>query len=361
MNMKRIVLVFLFLLMIFAACKDNTVETTQIPVVTGMSRPTALHDNNLESTQGALPTVDQEKFVAAYPGPTGTVDIMAKEAPLALVEPDISLDPYPGSADTRAALTDQLLLSAGTNLDSIGSNIETTTYGYQIVNKFPHDRGSHIQGLVVDDDPGILLEGSGLWGESALRRVVLESGEITQYMPLPEQYFGEGITIFDDQIIQLTWKSGVGFVYDRENFNLLELFTYAYEGWGITHDGQQLIVSDGTDMLHFWDPETLQETHQIHVYDEFGPVTQLNELEFMNGEILANVWQTDTIVRINPDSGKVSGWIDLTGLLAQEDRIGTEGVLNGIAYDALTDRLFVTGKRWPSLYEIKIVPLDSQD
>jgi len=235
------------------------------------------------------------------------------------------------------------------------------TYGYQIVNKFPHDRGSHIQGLVVDDDPGILLEGSGLWGESSLRRVVLETGEVTQFMPLPEQFFGEGITVFNDRIIQLTYKSGIGFVYDSDSFKMLNIFSYPYDGWGITHDGRQLIVSDGTDTLHFWDPETLQETHQIHVYDEFGPMTQINELEFMDGEILANVWQTDTIVRINPDSGKVTGRIDLTGLLAQKDRIGTEDVLNGIAYDSLRDRLFVTGKRWPFLYEIELVPIDSLD
>ena len=332
--MKRILLIFLFLLLIFAACKGNAVETAQITMVTGLARPTVLPDYNLEPTQGALPSVDQEKFVTAYPGP----------------------------AETEAAMTEQSLFSEGpnspigTNLDSSRPETETIIYSYQVVNKFPHDRGSHIQGLVVDDGPGILLEGSGLWGESSLRRVVLDTGEVTQFMPLPEQFFGEGITVFDNRIIQLTWKSGVGFVYDSESFNRLEIFTYAHEGWGITHDGQQLIVSDGTDTIYFWDPETLQETHQIHVYDEFGPVTQLNELEFMNGEILANVWQTDTIVRINPDSGKVSGWIDLTGLLAQEDRIGTEGVLNGIAYDSVTDRLFVTGKRWPSLYEIELVP-----
>ena len=188
----------------------------------------------------------------------------------------------------------------------------------------------------------------------------METGVVTQAIWLPDDYFGEGITVFNDRIYQLTWKSGVGFIYDSESFNLLDLFNYPHQGWGITHDGQQLIVSDGTDIIHLCDPETLQETGQIQVYDEYGPITQLNELEFVNGEILANVWHSDRIVRINPGTGQVIGQIDLSGLLTDDDRIGTEGVLNGIAYDAQEGRLFVTGKRWPKIFEIELVePMNS--
>ncbi len=233
----------------------------------------------------------------------------------------------------------------------------TPNYGFKIVEAYPHDRGSFVQGLVVEEDSDLLLEGSGSYGESSLRRVNLETGEVTQILLLPEEYFGEGITTFDDRIYQLTWKSGVGFVYDSSSFDLLEEFTYAHQGWGITHDGQQLIVSDGTDTIYFWDPATLEETGRIQVYDEIGPVFLLNELEYVDGEILANVWQTDHIVRIDPETGEVTGRIDLSGLLAEEDRIGTEGVLNGIAYDPDEERLFVTGKRWPKLFEIELVEL----
>jgi glutamine cyclotransferase len=235
-------------------------------------------------------------------------------------------------------------------------------FGYRIVNEFPHDRGSFTQGLVVDDRPGTLLEGSGLWGKSSLRRVDLLTGEVIQLINLPEKYFGEGITQFGDRIFQLTWKSGVGFIYDGDSFELLDQFNYAHEGWGITHDGKQLIVSDGTNIIYFWDPETLLETARIQVFDDQGPVTRLNELEFVNGEILAHVWQTDIIVRIDPQTGQVLGKIDLSGLLSDEDRDGTEDVLNGIAYDVGENRIFVTGKLWPKLFEIELLaPAASTD
>ena len=353
-------------MMMSAACYDNSVETAHIPMAASMSRPTTIPDVNPELTQSPSQNVGQEDSATAYPGPADLGDMVITEMPLAPIETTALPGSYPGLIGTREVIpvesplvSEEPVSSKGIDLDVLDPSAGIPTFSYTIVNEYPHDRGSHIQGLVVDDNPGVFLEGSGLWGESSLRRIDLETGSITQFLPLPDQFFGEGITVFNDQIIQLTWKSGVGFVYDSDSFNLLNTFNYAHEGWGITHDGQQLIVSDGTAAIHFWDPETLQETHQIQVIDEYGPVTQLNELEFVEGEIFANVWLTDTIVRIDPNSGQVTGLIDLTGLLSQEDRDGSEGVLNGIAYDSTTGRLFVTGKRWPTLFELELVPQDA--
>ena len=227
-------------------------------------------------------------------------------------------------------------------------------YTYEVINTYPHDRNAFTQGLVYED--GVLYEGTGLKGRSSLREVELETGGVLQKLDLAEQYFGEGITIWGDGIIQLTWQSHVGFVYDKDSFELLHEFSYPTEGWGITHDGKRLIMSDGTSTLHFLDPETLEEIGSIQVFDGNGPVVRLNELEYINGEVYANIWQTDLITRIELDTGRVTGWIDLTGLLSTEDLTQSVDVLNGIAYDAEHDRLFVTGKLWPKLFEIKLIP-----
>lgn len=229
------------------------------------------------------------------------------------------------------------------------------TFTYKIVNAYPHDRSAFTQGLVFEN--GALYEGTGLHGRSSLRRVELETGNVLQIQKLPGQLFGEGITIFGERIIQLTWQSGIGFVYDKNSFELLKEFHYSTEGWGITHDGKHLIMSDGTPTLRFLDPETLEEIGRIEVHDKDGPVTRLNELEYVRGEIYANVWQTDRIARIAPDTGEVIGWIELAGLLSPEDRSEPVDVLNGIAYDAENDRLFVTGKLWPRLFEIELILL----
>lgn len=226
-------------------------------------------------------------------------------------------------------------------------------YSYQVINTYPHDRAAFTQGLIYED--GILYEGTGLRGQSSLRKVILESGEVTQMITLPEQFFGEGITIFGDRIIQLTWQSRIGFVYDKESFELLQQFAYPTEGWGITHDDQQLIMSDGTANLYFWDPDTLAEIGRVEVRDGNEPVRWLNELEYINGEIYANIWKTTRIARISPETGQVLGWIELAGLLAPEDLLERVDVLNGIAYDAAGDRLFVTGKWWPKLFEIDLL------
>lgn len=227
-------------------------------------------------------------------------------------------------------------------------------YTFEIINTYPHDPTAFTQGLVITDEG--LYEGTGRWGESTIREVVLETGAVVRTHALDPQYFGEGIAILNDRIYQLTWQEQTGFVYDRATFEELQTFTYPHEGWGITHDGTRLIVSDGTATIRFWDPATLQETGRITVRDNQGPVNRLNELEFVNGELWANIWLTDLIARIDPATGDVLGYIDLTGLLDTSTLTQPADVLNGIAYDAATGRLFVTGKLWPALYEIRIVP-----
>jgi glutamine cyclotransferase len=224
---------------------------------------------------------------------------------------------------------------------------------YKIVNTYPHDRQAFTQGLQYVN--GVLYEGTGQRGQSSIRKVKLDTGEVLQRQPLDAKYFGEGITVWGDTLLQLTWQSEIGFVYDLKTFKQTKTFTYQGEGWGLTHDGTRLIMSDGTSALRFLDPKTLKETGRVTVRDGGTPVEKLNELEMVKGEVFANVWETARIARISPKTGQVTGWIDLAGLLDPRDAAGTD-VLNGIAYDAAGDRLFVTGKWWPKLFEIKIVP-----
>lgn len=226
--------------------------------------------------------------------------------------------------------------------------------GYQIVHIFPHDPQAFTQGLVFLD--GALYEGTGLRGRSTIRKVRLENGEVLQVQKLDARYFGEGIAVMGNRLFELTYESEVGFIYDRATFRRTGTFTYRGEGWGLTHDGARLIMSDGTAFLRFLDPGTLKQTGRIQVRDGQTPVEHLNELEYVKGEVLANVWQTDRIARISPKTGEVTGWIDLKGLLNPREAAQGVDVLNGIAYDAAADRLFVTGKLWPKLFEIKIVP-----
>jgi glutaminyl-peptide cyclotransferase len=226
-------------------------------------------------------------------------------------------------------------------------------YGYDVVHSYPHDAQAYTQGLFYLN--GILYESTGLNGRSSIRKERLETGEILEKRDVPEQYFGEGIINWKDRLLEITWRSETGFVYDLGNFSLKNQFSYPGEGWGLTQDGKRIIMSDGTAELRFWDPETLREMGRVMVTADGQPVAELNELEWVKGEVYANIYQTNRIARIDPASGKVVGWIDLTGILSPADRTGNEDVLNGIAYDAKTDRLFVTGKLWPKLFEIRLV------
>ena len=242
------------------------------------------------------------------------------------------------------------------DLENPQSDVPVQTYTYKVVRAFPHDRTAFTQGLVFAD--GFLYEGTGRHGHSSLRKVDLETGAVLQATPLDSRYFGEGVTLFGGRLIQLTYRSQVGFVYERESFALRDQFTYPTEGWGLTHDGERLIMSDGTSVLYFLDPRTFAEIGQLQVRNSKDrPVERLNELEYINGEIYANIWQTDLIARISPCSGRVVGWVYLEGLLSPEDRSpDPDAVLNGIAYDTARKRLFVTGKLWPKLFQIELVP-----
>ncbi|MBZ5610991.1 MAG: glutaminyl-peptide cyclotransferase [Acidobacteriia bacterium] len=239
-------------------------------------------------------------------------------------------------------------------LSLLAAVAQTPEYGYQVVHVYPHDRGAFTQGL--EFRAGFLYEGTGLNGQSTVRKVKPETGEVLQEIRLDPQYFGEGITVFNQLIFELTWRSQIGFVYDQNSFRRLRSFSYSGEGWGLANDGSDIFMSDGTPEIRVWDPVTLREKRRITVRDAGKPVTSLNELECVRGEIYANVWQTDRIVRIAPATGRVLGWVNLAGLLSAADRAENTDVLNGIAYDALGDRLFVTGKLWPKMFEIKIVP-----
>jgi len=229
-----------------------------------------------------------------------------------------------------------------------------TNYSYRIVNSFPHDRGAFTQGLIFDE--GFFYESSGLYGQSSLRKVEIATGSVPQKVDVSAQYFAEGLALWQDSLIQLTWQSHIGFVYDKVTFDLERDFSYTTEGWGLTHDGSRLIMSDGTANLYFLDPATFKVVSQVEVRDNGMPVVRLNELEYIDGKVYANVWQTDKIAIIDPADGQVSAWIDLTGLLstAQASPVAVD-VLNGIAYDAAGKRLFVTGKLWPLVFEIELV------
>lgn len=230
---------------------------------------------------------------------------------------------------------------------------EQSSYTYSIVKTYPHDSNAFTEGLVYQD--GVLYESTGLVGQSSLRRVDLETGETLQSVSLTGDSFGEGITIFGDKIIQLTWLNYKGFVYNKTSFDELQQFSYEGEGWGLTHDDTRLIMSNGSAMLTFLDPTTFKVVRTVEVTDDGVPLTNLNELEYINGAVYANVWFQDRIAIINIQTGNVTGWINLAGIYPAENA-NPDNVLNGIAFDATSNRLFVTGKRWTQLFDIKLVP-----
>jgi glutaminyl-peptide cyclotransferase len=226
--------------------------------------------------------------------------------------------------------------------------------GYRVVNAYPHDPMAYTQGLIFRD--GVLYESTGLNGRSSLRKVKLETGEVLQQQRIDPEYFAEGLAEWKGQLVQLTWQSNVAFVYDRATFARRRTFKFPGEGWGLAEDAHGFVLSDGSDQLRFLDPDTFAEVRRVTVTDGRATISQLNELEVVNGEVWANVWHTNRIARISPRTGKVVGWIDLSGLMSGGYRLEPEAVLNGIAYDAASRRLFVTGKLWPRLFEIQVVP-----
>jgi glutaminyl-peptide cyclotransferase len=323
--------VFLFLILILAACNPGAeskfatpnLNPSQLPVQSLVPSP---KDRKMLPTAISTPT-----WTVIPPSPTFLASVIpVTPSSPAVIHPTATyICPWADMAQS------------------------TPVYTYQVVNSFHHDPAAYTQGLIYRD--GVLYEGTGLRGESTLRKVTLESGEVEQSIELPQQYFGEGITELSDKIYQLTWQEQTGFIYDKATFNQLATFSYPTEGWGLTHDGKNLIMSDGTPNLYFLDPQTLLVNGQVTVTSENIPVPRLNELEYIDGEVWANIYQTSCIARINPSNGQVVGWIDITGILSPEDQPGSE-VPNGIAYDSAGDRIFVTGKQWPKLFEIIVKP-----
>ncbi len=234
----------------------------------------------------------------------------------------------------------------------------TPVYGYQVVARYPHSTANYTEGFFYLD--GMFYEGTGRNGQSALIVTDSRTGQVLQRKDLPKEYFGEGIVEFGSNLYQWTWTSHVCFVYDRFSMQPVKQLTYAGEGWGMARTEKEIITSDGSSTLRFRDPKTFRETRHIVVKDEGKAVQLLNELEFIKGEIYANVWHTDRIARISPRDGRVIAWIDLTGLLPKEQMVDAESVLNGIAYDPQHDRLFVTGKQWPAIFEIRLVAKPAQ-
>jgi glutamine cyclotransferase len=226
-------------------------------------------------------------------------------------------------------------------------------FSYQIVRSHPHDPTSFTQGLTIAD--GQLYEGTGLYGQSSLRRVDLATGAALQQVALDGQFFGEGIAVVGDRIVQLTYQTGVGFVYDRKTFAKLREFRYKGEGWGLTYDGQRLIMSDSTDTLRFWNPETFEEVGRLRVRDGDRAIDRVNEMEYVDGAIYANIWQEDRIARIDPKTGLVTAWIDMSNLLTATERSRGVDVLNGIAHDPRTGHFLITGKLWPWVFEVRFV------
>ena len=263
----------------------------------------------------------------------------------------------PFSTTARAAPNEASALKTESSASAKASPESLVMYECEVVHNFPHDRAAFTQGLVFLD--GYLLESTGLKGRSSLRKVELASGRVLQQVRLSEEYFAEGLAVLGTNIFQLTWQNGKCLVYDLATFNKRREFSYSGEGWGLTTDGQSLIMSDGSERLRFLDPKTFKATRTITVAAAGRPLKRLNELEYVKGEIFANIWGSDIIARIDPATGKVLGLIDCTGLLSMTDYDSTTDVLNGIAYDSRSGRLFVTGKHWPKLFEIRLKPKKS--
>jgi glutaminyl-peptide cyclotransferase len=263
---------------------------------------------------------------------------------------------YTGSTGRKSlkvtALKDGKVRTSVTRFMIIRSDIVPKKYSYIVVKTYPHDREAFTQGLFFEN--GLLFEGTGQEAGSSLREVNLETGKVRRQHNLESPLFGEGITSYHDRIYQVTWNNKVGFVYEKSSFKLINKIFYSTEGWGLTTIENKIVMSDGSNIIYFYDPELFTVISRLEVYDNEKKIDNLNELEYINGEIWANIWQSDLIARIDPERGRVNGYVDLKGILAESDKNQTTDVLNGIAYDNIGKRIFVTGKRWPKLFEIKI-------
>ena len=271
---------------------------------------------------------------------SGSAALSASPAPVSLV-----------ASPAASPQTDTPTTPAGA--DTTTTDAPTPTDTFQVVNSFPHDREAFTQGLLIQN--GVLYESTGLEGRSSLRRDDLATGKVEKKVDVPAAYFAEGLAEWKGKLYQLTWKAHKGFIYDAQTFQKTGTFGYTGEGWGLTHDDTDLILSDGTSKIRFLDPQTFAVKRTITVNDRGAAIDQLNELEYIKGEIWANVWQTDYLIRIDPATGKIKGWVDMTGLLPAADHNPDTDVLNGIAYDAAKDKIYVTGKLWPKIFEIKVV------
>lgn len=268
------------------------------------------------------------------------------------------------ACDTTTVMPNKNAGNGNTAINKTKTPAGVPVYGYEVVNTYPHDPKAFTQGLVFHD--GRLYESTGEFGHSTLRRVDLKTGKVEQSVELEREIFGEGLAIFGDKIFQISWKNGIAFVYDLKTLKLLKEFEYPGDGWGLTHDNTHLIMSDGTHVLRFLNPETFKTEKTLTVFREDGsPMMNLNELEYINGEIWANIWHSESpdilgkpnrIARINPESGKIVGWVDLNNISPDDIKRNSENTLNGIAYDAAAGRIFVTGKNWKKLFEIKLIP-----
>jgi glutamine cyclotransferase len=264
----------------------------------------------------------------------------------------VGCDSAASSSGQASAVPSAKVSATPTAAPSTAPAGEIPVWTYEIINTYPHDSSSYTQGLIYRDD--VLYESAGQYKESSLRKVDLKTGKVLKKIPVPGQYFAEGMTIFMGKVFQLTWREEKVFVYEPDTFRKTGEFTYEGEGWGLTHDGQQLIMSDGSSQIRFINADTFKVERRINVTLKGRPVEELNELEYIKGEIYANIYQTDRIVRIDPKTGQVLGVIDMTGILPGKPPDEMDNVLNGIAYDEKGERLFITGKRWPKLFEVRL-------
>jgi len=351
------------LVLLLAACEDSSVEDPVDPVVDPVTQaPTCFLVTPSNNAMIALGDSVPLKVESAYPDKKAvSVTFTVDNKEIATSE-DLQAVWVP-----EGAILGRHVLRASTTYDdgtvgtklinmNVVARVAPELYSYSVIKKYPHNKNAYTQGLIYAD--GLMYESTGIKKESDLRKVDLNSGQIMQISKLEDQYFGEGITMLNDKIYMLTWESKKGFVYDKYSLTLEREFSYSGQGWGLTNDGTHLLMSDGTSAIRFVDPQSLREVHRIEIGDQNGPQTNLNELEYINGEIWANVYQSDVIIAINPSTGEVTKKISFSNLLTPQERQGTD-VLNGIAYDEETKKLFVTGKYWPSLFQVEIVPLET--